>query len=98
MIKCGKRPDVKYIGEAKQQLRQHLMDIITKINSKTIYVPVGEHFFGPNHSCVDMKVHVLNGNIMKDDTHTMVEQKFIRQKTSSGQLINKDFGFITHYL
>ena len=88
-IKCGKCLDAN-IGEAKQQRRQRLNGRSHTINSKNIYMCQYENTSLVQTTLVQIWRFTSKGNIMKDNTRKMIEQKVIQEK-SCGQL--RDLGF-----
>ena len=61
-------------------------------------LPVAEHFGGPSHSTTDLQVSVLMGGLPDLRQRLVAEQRMIERFATHGRGLNRDRGFMSHYL
>ena len=98
LIRCRKCPDTLYIGETSQSIRNRITGHRQSINQKWTYLPISEHFNKSNHTCEDLKVTILKGNIYNISDRQIEEQRLISLFNSVSQGLNRDEAFLKHYI
>ncbi|XP_060688225.1 uncharacterized protein LOC132820238 [Hemiscyllium ocellatum] len=64
LIRCRQgSPEAWYVGETEQRLQQRMNGHSTTINRQEGSLPVGEHFSGPEHSALDLRVTILQSGL-----------------------------------
>ena len=98
LIRCRKCPDTLYIGETSQSIRNRITGHRQPINQKWTYLPISEHFNKSNHTCEDLKVTILKGNIYNISDRQIEEQRLISLFNSVSQGLNRDEAVLKHYI
>ncbi|XP_078057016.1 uncharacterized protein LOC144481742 [Mustelus asterias] len=99
LIRCRKGcPEAWYIGEIMQTLRQRMNEHRSTITRQDCSLPVGEHFSGHGHSASDLRVSVLQGGLHDTRQPRVAEQKLIAKFRTHEDGLNRDLGFMSHYL
>ncbi|XP_067848012.1 uncharacterized protein [Heptranchias perlo] len=99
LIRCRKGcPGAWYIGKTMQTLRQRMNGHRTTIARQEGSLPVGEHFSSQGHSASDLRVSVLQGGLRDTRQRKIVEQKLIAKFRTHEDGLNRDLGFMSHYM
>ena len=61
-------------------------------------LPVGEHFSSHRHSASDLRVSVLQDGLHDTQQCRVAEQKLIAKFRTHEDGLNRDHGFMSHYL
>ena len=61
-------------------------------------LPVGEHFSSHGHSASDLQVSVLQGGLHDTRQRRVAEQRLIAKFRTHEDGLNRDLGFMSHYL
>ena len=99
LIRCKKGcPEAWYIGETMQTLRQRMNEHRSTITRQNSSLPVGEHFSSHGHSASDLRVNVLQGGLRDTRQRRVAEQRLIAKFRTHEDGLNRDLGFMSHYL
>ena len=98
LLRCRKGcPEAWYVGETEQTLRQRMNGHRATIRNGAP-LPVAEHFGSGNHSSADLQVSVLVGGLPDLRQRLMTEQRMIERLGTQERGLNRDRGFLSHYL
>ncbi|GCC23302.1 hypothetical protein chiPu_0001696 [Chiloscyllium punctatum] len=78
-------------------LRQRMNGHRTAINRQEGSLPVGEHFSGPGHSALDLRMTILQGGLRDRQQRKVAEQRLIAKFGTHREGLNRDLGFMSHY-
>ena len=81
-----------------QTLRQWMNGYRSTITRQECSLPVGEHFSNHEHSASDLWVSVLQGGLHDTRQRRIAEQKLIVKFCTHEDGLNRDLGFMSHYL
>ena len=99
LIRCRRGcSNAWYIGETKNALSVRINGHRTTIKHPKPHFPVGVHFSLEDHSASDMIVNVLVGNQYDIHRRKMTEMKMIHKFDTHNNGLNKDCGFMSHYV
>ncbi|XP_078071455.1 uncharacterized protein LOC144495260 [Mustelus asterias] len=99
VYRCRKGcPEAWYIGETMQTLRQRMNEHRSTITRQDCSLPVGEHFSGHRHSASDLRVSILQGGLHNTRQRRVAEQRLIARFRTQEDSLNRDIGFMSHYL
>ena len=97
LLSCLLCPKAIYIGETGNTIRKringHKSDIRKKINK-----PVAKNFNLPEHSVSHLQVSILKRTITNPRQRQIEEQKLMSKFNCIQEGLNKDSGFLSHYL
>ena len=77
-----------------QTLRQRMNEHRSTITREDCSLPVGEH----GHSASDLQVSILQGGLHDTRQRRVAEQKLIAKFRTHEDGLNRDLGFMSHYL
>ena len=106
-------PNAWYIGETRQKLHERLNghretirhahkrkyqpELLKDTELAKPITPVGDHFSKLNHTHMDIRLTVMQGNLRDDRTRKVQEQKYIKQFNTHKNGLNKDLAFMSQY-
>ena len=98
LIFCQKCPNAWYFGETSGTLRTRMNGHRQTINHNNCVVPVGDHFNLADHCLDDLRVLVVSGDLQDIFQRRKREISLIYSFRTYEWGLNRDMGFLTHYL